>query len=118
MNIMLRNPGLFGTAESWSGYFHPLDDAPFKDADASTRAANDPVKLARRLAPRFRALGARFFLSTGPDHSRLIPPAATRAFADELRGLGLTVAFRSFPHLKGEWRDQLDAGLAWALAAH
>ena len=25
----LRNPGVFGTAESWSGYFQPLHDGPF-----------------------------------------------------------------------------------------
>jgi hypothetical protein len=36
------------------------------------------------------------------------------AFARELRGLGLPVELRLFPRLRGEWRAQFDAGLAWA----
>ncbi len=28
--IALRHPGVFGSVESWSGYFHPLRDGPFK----------------------------------------------------------------------------------------
>ena len=57
----------------------------------------------------------RFFVSTGPYHSHRILPSSTRAFASELQRLGIDVAYRAFPDKKGEWRDQLDAGLAWAL---
>jgi hypothetical protein len=35
-------------------------------------------------------------------------------FARELRALGLTVTMRLYPSQRGEWRDQLDAGLSWA----
>lgn len=116
IDIALRHPSAFGTAESWSGYFSPLRDGPFADADAQTLAANDPVALVPREAVELRARDLRFFVSTGPFHSRQIDPAASRRFATELRSQGLTVAFRSFPSLKGEWRNQLDAGLTWALA--
>jgi enterochelin esterase-like enzyme len=116
VDIALRNPGLFGIAESWSGYFTPLPDGPFRGATATTLAANDPVLLVRKDAGRLEAAGARFFLSTGPFHSRRIHPSSTIAFARELRKLGLTAAYRSFPGRQGEWRDQLDAGLDWALA--
>jgi enterochelin esterase-like enzyme len=117
LDIMLRHPGLFDTAESWSGYFHPLGDGPFAGADAATLAAHDPVALAQAEAPELRANGARFFISTGPAHSRLINPASSRAFAGELHRLGLPAAYRSFPSKDGMWRDQLAAGLTWALAA-
>lgn len=115
IDIALRNPTLFGTAESWSGYFTPLHDGPFRSATSATLAANDPVSLARAEASQLKADGARFFVSTGPYHSRRILPGSTLAFATELRSLGLTVAYRSFPDKRHEWRNQLDAGLDWAL---
>lgn len=112
--IALRHPGLFGAVESWSGYFQPLRDGPFKHAAAATLAANDPVLLARREARTLRAGGVRFFVSTGPAHSHWIPQGTSLRFANELARLGLTTTYRSFRDAKGEWREQLDAGLAWA----
>jgi len=115
VDIALRNPGLFGTVESWSGYFTPLHDGPFKGASKATLAANDPVLLARGDAARLRALGTRFFLSTGPFHSHWFRPAQTVAFARELRGLGVRERFMRVASTKGEYGAQLAAGLAWAL---
>ncbi len=117
IDIALRHPSLFGTAESWSGYFSPLHDGPFKRADAATLAANDPVTLARGEAAELRGDGMRFFLSTGPYHSHWIHPEETAEFARELRSLGLTVAYRSFASKVGEWSNQVDAGLAWAFTS-
>ena len=117
VDIALRNPGVFGTAESWSGYFQPLHDGPFKHASKATLAANDPVQLVRGDAPALRAAGMRFFVSTGPYHSHWMLPASTLAFARELRSLRLDVGYRAFAQKQGEWRNPLDAGLAWALAA-
>jgi enterochelin esterase-like enzyme len=115
VDIALRNVGVFGTAESWSGYFTPLRDGPFRRATAAMLAANDPAALARTEAPALRAHGLRFFVSTGPFHSARILPSSSLAFARELRSLGLTAAYRAFPLKQGEWRNQLDAGLDWAL---
>ena len=41
--IALRHPGLFGAVESWSGYFHPLRDGPFKHDTTAQLRANDPA---------------------------------------------------------------------------
>lgn len=116
MDIALRNPSLFGRVESWSGYFRPLHDGPFKHATKAVLAANDPVMLARAEAPALRRLGVRFFLSSGPAHSHWFRPAQTAAFASELRRLGLPVRYGFYANRKGEWRAQVDAGLAWAFA--
>src|SRR2546423_2911662 len=67
-DIALRHPALFGAVESWSGYFSPLHDGPFKHADGPRLAAHDPTLLARREARELRRTGVRFFVSTGPAH--------------------------------------------------
>jgi len=117
VDIGLRNAGLFGTVESWSGYFSPLRDGPFADAPPSLLAANDPVRLAEANARDLRRDGQRYFLSSGPAHSHWFRPGATIAFALELHRLGIRTELRLFPDPRGEWRDQLAAGLTWALAA-
>jgi enterochelin esterase-like enzyme len=117
VDIGLRNPGLFGTIESWSGYFRPLRDGPFADATPSALAANDPGALAAANARELRRDGERFFLSTGPAHSHWFRPSETFAFGDELRTLGIHVEVRRFAQKTDEYRDQLAAGLTWALAS-
>jgi S-formylglutathione hydrolase FrmB len=116
MDIGLRSPSLFGRIESWSGYFMPLDDGPFKGADARTLAANDPMKLVVAEAPRLRRLGIRFYLGSGPTHSRWFKEQQTVDFDTLLTRLRLPVTLRLVPTLKGEWKDQFSAGLRWALA--
>jgi enterochelin esterase-like enzyme len=113
-DIALRHPALFGAVESWSGYFTPLHDGPFKHADASTLAANDPTLLARMETRELRRTGVRFFVSTGPAHSHWIPHGTSQRFAAELRDLGLPTEYRVYTDRRGEWREQLAAGLEWA----
>ncbi len=115
VNIALRHPGLFGTVESWSGYFRPLRDGPFIHADQGTLDANDPMKLARVDAAALRLSKVRFYISTGPVHSHLFTPQETIDFANELKQLGVAVALRVVSSVKDEWRSQLDAGVIWAL---
>ena len=115
VDIGLRHLDLFATIESWSGYFDPLHDGPFKDAPRTVLAEHDPTQLVRgerRLLARYPT---RFYLSTGPLHSHWAKPAQTIAFAAELRGLGLRYTLRVFRDKKGEWRAQLDDGLSFAL---
>jgi enterochelin esterase-like enzyme len=114
-DIGLRNPEVFGTILSWSGYFQPLRDGPFKHATKRVLAENDPVLLASEDRDELLHDQTRFFVSTGPAHSHWFTPAETYAFARELRRLGLPVTSYSYPQPKGEWRAQLDAGLTWAL---
>jgi enterochelin esterase-like enzyme len=114
IDIGLRHPALFGTLESWSGYFTPLRDGPFRNATPAALAAHDPTKL---LPANQRSLTrTRFFVSTGPPHSRWAPPSQTFAFADRLRSLRLRYTLRVYASRAGEWRNQLDDGLRWALA--
>jgi S-formylglutathione hydrolase FrmB len=117
VDIGLRNADVFGTVESWSGYFSPLRDGPFAHAPPSVLAANDPVRLAAANARDLRRDGQRYFLSTGPAHSHWFRPGATIAFAVELHRLGIRTELRLFPDRHGEYRDQLAAGLTWAFAA-
>jgi S-formylglutathione hydrolase FrmB len=117
VDIGLRNADLFGTVESWSGYFSPLRDGPFAHAPASVLEAHDPVRIAASNARDLRRDGQRYFLSSGPAHSHWFRPGATIAFAIELHRLGIRTELRLFPDRHGEYRDQLAAGLTWALAA-
>ena len=112
--IALRNPTVFGAVESWSGYFHPLRDGPFKHASNALIAANDPHLLLTQESGLLARLGTRFFLSSGPYHSHWFRPAETRAFAQTLTRLGLPVRTLFYGQARGEWRAQLDAGLTWA----
>lgn len=114
IDIALRHPDLFGATESWSGYFKPLHDGPFKGASPSVLAAHDPSHLVRQEHAALERRGLRFFVSSGPSHSHWFRESATVSFAHELKALVLPVKLELFPTLRGEWRDQLDAGLAWA----
>jgi enterochelin esterase-like enzyme len=116
VNIAVRHPGLFGTIESWSGYFHPLRDGPFKGASRAVLAANDPFVTARSAAPALRRGRVRFFLSTGPHHSHFFQPTQTLELARELRTLGVTAQYRYYASARGQYRTQLSDGLTWALA--
>jgi enterochelin esterase-like enzyme len=115
IDIALRHPDLFSVAESWSGYFTPLLDGPFTHASKATLAANSPIVLVRKEASSLRASGLRFLVSTGPGHSHLFKPAATFAFAKEAESLGLDVESKGYATEQGQWREQLAAGLTWAL---
>jgi S-formylglutathione hydrolase FrmB len=115
VDIGLRHPLLFGTIESWSGYFSPLHDGPFKHATRAVLAAHDPTRLVEAQQPLLAK--TRFFVSTGPPHSHWAPPSATIDYAGRLRGLGLHYTLRIYTSKLGEWRKQLDDGLRWALGA-
>jgi S-formylglutathione hydrolase FrmB len=112
-DIGLRNPRLFGTIESWSGYFTPVLDGPFKNATPAVLAANNPTRLVVAEKPLLSK--TRFFVSTGPPHSRWAPPSQTIDYASRLRALGLHYKLRIYTSRTGEWRDQQDDGLRWAL---
>jgi hypothetical protein len=77
-------------------------------------AGHDPTKLVVAERKELARLGLRFFVSSGPSHSHWFKESATVDFAHELQWEGLDATLRLFPTLRGEWRDQLDAGLTWA----
>lgn len=115
-DIGLRAPQLFGRIESWSGYFRPLRDGPFRGASPQLLAANDPFALVRREAGLLRTDGTRFFVGSGPTHSHWFNEQQTVDFAALLRRLGLPVTLLLEPQKKGMYAAQLEAGLRWAMA--
>jgi enterochelin esterase-like enzyme len=115
VDIGLRHPALFRTIESWGGYFTPVLDGPFKHASRAVLAAHDPNLLVKADQRQLVRAKTRFFVSTGPPHSRWAPPSATIDYARRLRSLGLPYTLRIYTSKRGEWRDQLDDGLLWAL---
>lgn len=116
-DIGLRHPDLFGRIASWGGYFHPLDDGPFKHATKAYVDANDPWLLLKAEVPRLKSDGTRFFLSTGPPHSRWEKPAETIAFGRALRHDGLPVRVLRFKSLVKHWQHESEAGLRWAFGS-
>ncbi|MFL5926149.1 MAG: alpha/beta hydrolase [Gaiellaceae bacterium] len=117
VDIGLRHPSLFGTIESWSGYFEPLHDGPFKDASRTVLAAHDPTQLVPTEAEVLKRGRTRFFLSTGPAHSRWAPPAVTIEYARELRAYGIRSTLRVYAGHGGQWSRQVADGLRWAFPA-
>jgi S-formylglutathione hydrolase FrmB len=114
VDIALRHLGLFGTAESWEGYFQPFRDGPFAQASDATLAAHDPVLLVRRQAASIRRHGLRFFLSTGGSHGA-VKRSWTFDFARELRGLGIASRLWAQPSgVPNFGRNQLPAALRYA----
>jgi enterochelin esterase-like enzyme len=88
VDIGLRHPTLFGTLESWSGYFSPIADGTLTGLSTRALAAYTPTSLVRANVAALRATRTRFVLSTGPSHGR-IRPQDTVAFARELQSLAL-----------------------------
>jgi len=118
VDIGLRHPGLFRTLESWSGYFRPLHDGPFRGAGPRRLAEHNPSLLVRNNARFLRTTGVRFYLSSGSTHDRKTAAAAVR-FAGELAALHLphVLYLRPGGHDSRFWRLQLPEALRYALPA-
>jgi enterochelin esterase-like enzyme len=117
VDITLRHPELFKTAESWSGYFKPIPDGSLHHASAVVLAAHNPSKLARKEAALLRRLGTRFYLSCGSTKDRK-NASFSHAFSLELKGLGIAheLALRPGAHNGKFWRAQLPTALMYAFA--
>jgi len=115
VDIGLRHPHLFGTIESWGGYFAPFPDGPLAHATAPELAAHDPTRLLPRRASLLRGLGTRFFLSSGRGHGR-IRKRETSQFAALLTTYRIPVHLELLETKTGAWERQLVDGLRWAFA--
>ena len=114
VDMAVRHLGLFGTAESWEGYFQPFRDGPFERASAAMLAAHDPVLLVHKEAAAIRSHDLRFFLSTGGSHGA-VKRSWTFDFDRELRSLRIKDRLWSQrPGAPGFGRNQLPAALEFA----
>jgi enterochelin esterase-like enzyme len=116
VDIALRHPTLFGTVESWSGYYRPPGDGSLASATQAERRAHDPSTLVAAEAAGLRTAHVRFFISAGRREQKTL--SAARAFAGELSGLGLdhTLSVAGGGHHGRAWRAVLPAGLRYAFA--
>jgi enterochelin esterase-like enzyme len=116
VDIGLRHPRLFGTLESWSGYYHPFRDGSLRHARPAQLAAHDPMLLTKREAPLLRSLGTRFFVSCGSTHD-LGNAVLALAFAVRLSALRLPhlLWLRPGGHDGAFWRAQLPEALLFGL---
>ena len=118
MDIGLRNPMLFGTLESWEGYFAPeFKDGPFANASPAVLAANDPTLSVRRQALLVRSLGTRFYVSVGGNHG-VVLRRRSLDFDALLGRLQLPHELWTLPPADSGhfWRATIPSGLAYAAA--
>ena len=111
-NIGARNPGLFGTAMSFSGYF--VGTSPALGADPAVIRANSPFYLVQD-QPRARTVV--YILSVGnhdPTYQR-----RTQAFADLLTALGVSHQLNVVAggHGGTVWAQGLAVGMAQVATA-
>ena len=116
IDIGLRHPGVFGTLESWEGYFAPVfRDGPFVHASAADLAAHNPALLVRSEAAALRRAGVRFYVSVGGNHAEVLRQWSLD-FAGELTQLRLAHELWLLPASeRGHfWRATLPSALAYA----
>ncbi len=116
VDIGLRHLGMFGTLESWGGYFRPFRDGPFAEASLRMLDAHDPVLLLERQAYRIRQDHVRLFLSTGKTGHGAVKAKWTFEFAHELAEFHVPHEVWVLPpHAdKHLWRLQLPAAIDYA----
>jgi enterochelin esterase-like enzyme len=113
MNIALHHLPLFGTAESWSGYFTQTRSGPFSGASRQALRANSPSSYAHAVVHGIGRLGLHVLLYSGGSD----PLAAQQApFAHDLRSLGASVRTLRAPgaHSWKLWRGEMPLALRFA----
>jgi enterochelin esterase-like enzyme len=113
-NITLHNPELFGSFESWSGYFTQMRTDAFKGASAALLRANDPAQYLAVAAARLHRHPLRAFLYQGYQDD--VPPAVMVAFANRLKATGSRVSWALYggSHDWRLWRAQFSHMLVFA----
>jgi enterochelin esterase-like enzyme len=115
LDIGLRHPGLFGTLESWSGYYTAPRDGSLTHASAAQLAAHDPTSLIGLEAATLRKNRTRVLISIGRAEKGVQAPA--RKFAGLLSSLGVSHRLLIVPgqHNGKTWRRQLEGALIYAI---
>jgi enterochelin esterase-like enzyme len=113
-NITLHHPELFGSFESWSGYFTQTRSDAFEGASAALLRANDPDQYLAVAAARLHRYPVRAFLYQG--HQDDEPPADMVAFGNRLQATGSHVSWAVYggAHDWRLWRAQFSHMLEFA----
>jgi enterochelin esterase-like enzyme len=116
-NVALRNLGLFGTFESWSGYFTQTPTYAYSGANAAQLRAASPRDYVGELAPALRRLPTYAFLYRGTN-DRITSAADTYGFAARFRAAGGHVTVAQYPgsHNWWLWRTHIPQQLRFASA--
>jgi enterochelin esterase-like enzyme len=113
-NITLHNPAVFGSFESWSGYFTQTPTDAFHGASAALLRANDPDEYLGSVAPELHRHPLRAFLYQGLTDD--VPAGDMVAFAQRLEATGSHVRWALFGggHDWRLWRAELPRMLVFA----
>jgi enterochelin esterase-like enzyme len=113
-NITLQHPGLFGSFESWSGYYLEDTKDAFHGASVARLRANSPLDELGPHAARLRRLPVRAYLYQGRTDDE--PAAQMEAFAMRLRATGshVRVSVYGGKHDWALWRGHFSQMLVFA----
>ncbi|MGI8506589.1 MAG: alpha/beta hydrolase-fold protein [Solirubrobacteraceae bacterium] len=112
-NVVLRNLGVFGNLESWSGYYLQTRHGVFAHATAAQLAANSPLVYVRELGPQLAAEPLRAFLFVGRDDD-VSPQTEPMARALAARGASVSYALYHGGHDWQLWHAHLNQMLILA----
>jgi enterochelin esterase-like enzyme len=114
VNISLHHPSVFGSFESWSGYFTQTPTYTFSGVSPALLRANSPARYLPAIAPTLRRTPFRAFLYQGTRDD--VSASAMRAFTAELRAAGANARAAVYPgrHNWRLWRRHFSAMLEFA----
>ncbi len=100
INIALHHLAVFGSVESWSGYFSQTRSGVFAHATRADLAYNSPIEYVRTLSPRLAVLPLRVYMFVGRGDS------ASRHIVAMDTGLSSSGADASYAIYKGghDWQ--------------
>jgi enterochelin esterase-like enzyme len=116
-NVALHHLDVFGTFESWSGYFFQTPTLPFKGASAALLAANSPNDYVGALAPQLAGLPTYAFIYRGSGE-HLTSHLDTVTFVRRFQAAGGHVRMAEWPgmHNWRLWRVHMPLMLRFASA--
>jgi enterochelin esterase-like enzyme len=116
VNITLHHLSVFGSFESWSGYFTQTATYTFAGASPAELRANSPADYLPSVAPTIRRLGLSAYLYQG--RSDDVPVGQMIDFANRLGGAGARVSFAVYggKHNWALWREHFSQMLRYASA--
>jgi enterochelin esterase-like enzyme len=114
VNVALHHLDVFGSFESWSGYFTQTPTLTFKGASRAQLRYNSPANYLPVVAPEIRSLGLHAYLYQGRTDD--VPVSAMFAFGRALQADGAHVRMAAYggKHNWALWRAHFSQMLRYA----